>query len=81
MIKAGCPESGIVLDPFSGSGTTGIVARRLKRDYVGLDLSIDYIRLSRERLDLDALEAWNGGSGIPDDSDISELPLFKKENT
>lgn len=31
-IKAGCPEGGIVLDPFMGSGTTAIVARKLNRN-------------------------------------------------
>lgn len=69
-------EKAIVLDPFSGSGTTGLVSRRLGRNYVGIDLSIDYVRLSRERLGLDVLEAWNRGEGIKDDSDLSDLPLF-----
>jgi DNA modification methylase len=33
-IKAGCPENGIVLDPFMGSGTTAVVARKLNRNYI-----------------------------------------------
>ena len=45
-ILAGCRPGGTVLDPFSGSGTTGMVAGRLGRKYVGIDLSDDYLRLS-----------------------------------
>lgn len=42
-VKAGCPEGGIVLDPFAGSGTTGLVANRLGRRAVLIDLSMDYL--------------------------------------
>ncbi len=36
-LLAGCPEGGIVLDPFFGSGTTGMVAKQLNRHYIGID--------------------------------------------
>ena len=49
-IKAGCPESGIVLDPLMGSGTTAVVARRLGRKYIGFELNPDYIDICRKRL-------------------------------
>lgn len=78
MIKAGsCPGS-IVLDPFAGSGTTGIVARRLGRQFIGLDLSMDYlINQARTRLELDRLEAWGNGGIVTDDLDeIMMLPIF-----
>lgn len=39
-----------VLDPFMGSGTTGVVAKRLNRSFVGLDISEKYVTLSRERI-------------------------------
>jgi DNA modification methylase len=42
-IKAGCPELGTVLDPFAGSGTTGMVAQSLSRRAVLIDLSMDYL--------------------------------------
>jgi site-specific DNA-methyltransferase (cytosine-N4-specific) len=47
-ILAGCKPGGKVLDPFSGSGTTGMVARNLGRRYVGIDLNVDYLKLSLE---------------------------------
>jgi site-specific DNA-methyltransferase (cytosine-N4-specific) len=42
-ISAGCPEGGIVLDPFTGSGTTGVVAKKLGRRFIGIELSQKYI--------------------------------------
>ena len=49
-IKAGCPESGIVLDPFMGSGTTAVVARKLYRNYVGFELNPEYVEISERKL-------------------------------
>ena len=49
-IKAGCPERGIVLDPFFGSGTTGLVAKNLLRNYIGIELNEDYIKIANKRL-------------------------------
>ena len=50
-IQAGCKPGGAVLDPFSGSGTTGLAASRHGRRYVGIDLNADYLDLSlRTRL-------------------------------
>lgn len=67
----------IVLDPFSGAATTGLVAMELGRHYIGLELSMEYLRQSRERLGLTALDAWVGGNGKSHHADLSELPLFK----
>lgn len=50
-IKAGCPENGIVLDPFGGSGTTGVVAKKLNRRYVMFELNPEYIMISNNRFD------------------------------
>lgn len=50
-IQAGCKPGGTVLDPFSGSGTTGLAAARHGRKYVGIDLNAEYLDLSlRTRL-------------------------------
>lgn len=54
-IKAGCRPGGTVLDPFSGSGTTGAAARQLGRRYIGIDLSAEYHELARERFAQGAL--------------------------
>ena len=43
-------EPGIVLDPFMGSGTTAVVAKKLGRDYIGIELNSEYVSLARERL-------------------------------
>lgn len=50
MIKGGCPDNGVVLDPFFGSGTTGVVARKLNRNYIGIELNHDYIKIAQKRL-------------------------------
>ena len=49
-ILAGCPEKGVVLDPFMGSGTTGIVARKLNRNFVGCELNPDYYKMATTRI-------------------------------
>ncbi|MBW3597648.1 MAG: site-specific DNA-methyltransferase [Planctomycetes bacterium] len=48
-IVATCPEDGIVLDPFCGTGTTMLVAFQLGRKSVGIDLAKEYIKLARDR--------------------------------
>lgn len=49
-ILAGAPLNGTVLDPFLGSGTTAAVAKKLGRQYVGIELNSEYVKLSKERL-------------------------------
>lgn len=49
-ILPGCPEGGIILDPFSGSGTALFVARQLRRKYIGIDLKQEYVEMSKKRL-------------------------------
>jgi DNA modification methylase len=49
-ILAGCPERGLVLDPFVGSGTTCVVAKKLGRDFIGIDISEKYCQMARKRL-------------------------------
>jgi len=48
-IMAGCPKGGVVLDPFNGAGTTGLVAIQQGREYIGCELNPEYAALSRER--------------------------------
>lgn len=49
-ILAGCPEGGIVLDPFCGTSTVGVVCYRFNREYIGIDINQEYCHLSEERL-------------------------------
>lgn len=45
-VLAGCRPGGTVLDPFSGSGTTGVAAQRAGRRYIGIDINAEYLALS-----------------------------------
>lgn len=49
-ILAGCPQGGIILDMFFGSGTTGLAALRNFRSFVGIELNPEYIKIAEKRL-------------------------------
>lgn len=68
MILAGCPEGGIVYDPFLGSGTTAFVAETLGRRWIGNELNPDYLPIILKRLEK------HGGA-------MEWLPLFKEQAT
>ncbi|HKS27847.1 MAG TPA: site-specific DNA-methyltransferase [Pyrinomonadaceae bacterium] len=53
-ILAGSREGDTVLDPFNGAGTTGLVALRHNRNYIGIELNPEYVEMSRRRLFNDA---------------------------
>ena len=57
MLKASCPADGVVLDPFMGSGTTALAAKRLGRRFVGFELNPDYCEVIQQRLAAPALPA------------------------
>lgn len=63
LILSSCPPDGIVFDPFVGSGTTAITAKKLGRRYLGCDMSLTYCELARDRI----RQAAN---------DVSDLPMF-----
>jgi DNA modification methylase len=50
-ILAGCPEGGIVLDPFMGSGTTGMVAAVHQRNFIGFELNSEYCKMAEKRIE------------------------------
>ncbi|EAQ82207.1 DNA-methyltransferase [Blastopirellula marina] len=52
-LLATCPAEGVALDPFMGSGTVGVVARKLGRHYLGVDQSAEYCEMARKRLEQD----------------------------
>jgi site-specific DNA-methyltransferase (adenine-specific) len=47
-ILAGSPRNGIILDPFMGSGTTALAAKRLKRRFVGIELNPEYVKMAKQ---------------------------------
>jgi len=49
-IKAGCPKGGTMLDPFFGAGTTGMVAKQLGRDFIGIELNPKYCEMAERRI-------------------------------
>lgn len=50
MVKAGCPQGGVVLDIFMGAGTTALVAKNLGRKYLGIELNPEYIKIAEDRV-------------------------------
>lgn len=50
-ILAGCPKDGIVIDPFIGSGTTAVSAKKNDRNYIGIELNPEYADMARKRLE------------------------------
>jgi len=69
-ILAGCPKDGFVLDPFIGSGTTAIAAKKLGRNFIGIELLPDYVKQANNRLNMkENLQAVYG-------KDLR--PLFKR---
>jgi len=58
-VLAGSREGDTVLDPFSGAGTTGVVAVQRNRHYLGIELSAAYMELSRERIEAAQIKAVN----------------------
>jgi hypothetical protein len=49
-IFSSCPPGGIVLDPFAASGTVGVVAKRLGRNCILIDVNRDYCKMARKRI-------------------------------
>ena len=51
IIKSSCPTDGIVLDPFSGSGTSLYIAHKLGLNYIGIDIKQEYVKMAEERIE------------------------------
>lgn len=50
FIQCFCPVDGIVLDPFAGCGSTAVAAKKLKRNFIGFDISDEYCELAKQRV-------------------------------
>jgi site-specific DNA-methyltransferase (adenine-specific) len=57
VLAASCPEGGRVLDPFNGSGTTGVAAAQLGLSYTGIERELEYLELSKKRL-IETVPEW-----------------------
>lgn len=68
LIRALTPSGGVVLDPFSGSGTTGIAAIIEERKFVGAEIQNNYYKLAKQRLH----EAANGNIRIREDKPVEK---------
>ena len=55
-ILAGSRTGGVVLDPFFGAGTTGLVAQETGRGYIGIEINPDYVKISEGRLGISESE-------------------------
>ena len=62
LISFAAPPEGVILDPFVGSGTTVLVAKKLGRSAVGIDLNLKYLELARKRLEMVSLPLILPGS-------------------
>jgi len=71
MVQAGCPKGGVVLDPFSGSATTGKVALESGRNFIGIDLNEDYVEIAQCRIE--GRKPTSSKSAAPE---VSILDLF-----
>jgi site-specific DNA-methyltransferase (adenine-specific) len=80
LILASCPENGMVLDPFSGSGTTLVVAKKLGRKYAGIEVNEEYCFWTEKRLLLSDNDRRIQGYSNGVFWERNTLNLQKKEN-
>lgn len=75
-ILAGCPLDGVVLDTFSGAGTSGLVSLRLGRNFIGIELKPEYVTMSENRIAGDQAErsqTVNARSGVVADRTVPDV--------
>lgn len=56
IVLIGSKEESIILDPFMGSGTTGVVAKRFNRNFIGIEIDDKYFEIAKERIEKTAVE-------------------------
>lgn len=50
LLEVFCPQGGVCIDPFMGSGTTAVVAQKTGRNWIGIDINPEYVEMTRERI-------------------------------
>ena len=78
-ILAGCPVGGVVLDPFFGSGTTGLAAKRVDRHYIGVEINPAFCQLAEKRIAAEAHSKRNGARRA-EDAKVSDSQDKAAEN-
>ena len=70
-----CIDANTILDPFMGSGTTGVACEETGRNFIGIEIDADYFKIAQRRI-ADAQSRMNG-TARKVDSDVKDLPMFK----
>ena len=76
-ILAGCPEGGVVLDPFMGTGTTAVVAKKLGRNYIGIELNPEYRDIANARIAALGEELFMNAGDADDGNGDGQASLFE----
>ncbi|MBP7496548.1 MAG: site-specific DNA-methyltransferase [Bacteroidales bacterium] len=80
IILLGSNEGQTVLDPFTGSGTTGIVAKKLNRNFIGIEISKEYFDIATQRINIQDEDVFNFNVySNPKDNDPKQLLLMEKK--
>jgi site-specific DNA-methyltransferase (adenine-specific) len=76
LVRLVTPPNGIVLDPFNGSGTTGVACKLEGINYVGLELDAEYCKIAQARIDFYEVEKDDFKDEANDDDIDNQLSLF-----
>ena len=74
LLAASCPDDCVVLDPFNGSGTTGVAALRAGHRYVGIELDPEYLELTKRRIESEICSGQLADA-LPPAAPLSVLPM------
>ena len=85
LILASCPPNGIVIDPFLGSGTTSVAAKKLGRQYIGIEMNEEYCIWAEKRLEQaetnKTIQGYSGAVFWERNTLNLQLAEQKKQNT
>lgn len=79
LIRCFSMPGDVILDPFLGSGTTAVMATRWQRQFIGIDINVEYAEIARERLRLEGSRS-DGGLFADETLPLPTTPVSAKEN-